>query len=77
MPRKPEPQLVGDGAYFLEVRVEASQQVWWIVSSGAPESSSWPAGSSVTERVVARQRDDAAGCPGCSSTGASRSASGP
>ena len=37
-----------------------SSQVWWIVSSGAPDSSNWPPGSRVMVQAPAGERDDIA-----------------
>ena len=50
MPRKPSP--MPSAIERTSSRCEfTSQQVWWIVSSGAPDNSSWPAGSSVIEAL--------------------------
>ncbi len=59
MPRKPSP--IGSATVRTSRRwAPASLQVSWRLSSGAPDSSSWPAGSSVTDAPSRRQRDDAA-----------------
>ena len=63
MPRNPS---CSSSATALTSRrwLPTSRQVWWMSSSGAPDSSSCPAGSSVTE---APSRDSAITWP-CSST---------
>ena len=66
MPRKPSP--IGSATARTSLRwLEVSLQVWCRFSSGAPDSSSWPAGSSDTEawsRVSAMTRPcSSTGCP--------------
>ena len=46
-PRKPRPSFSPIALTWLRWR-PASAQVWWRCSRGAPESSSWPAGSRLT-----------------------------
>ena len=64
MPRKPRP--ISSATVFTSFRCAVvSQQVSWMFSSIAPESSNWPAGSSVIEPP---SRSSAITLP-CSSTG--------
>src|SRR5690606_3927834 len=48
MPRNPRPRSSATALTSLRW-LSTSLQVWWMFSSGAPDSSSWPAGSSVTD----------------------------